>query len=92
MLVYVDDILVTRNNNSLIYNFIGWLNKTFTLKDLGYLSFFLGVKVQRTKEGLHLSQTGYPFNNIFFYRSTIGALQYLTITRHEISFIVIKLS
>ncbi|XP_048323521.1 secreted RxLR effector protein 161-like [Ziziphus jujuba] len=32
------------------------------------------------------------FKNVFMYRSTIGALQYLTITRPELTFIVNKLS
>jgi hypothetical protein len=31
----------------------------FSLKDLGPLRYFLGIEVQRTSDGLHLSQTMY---------------------------------
>ena len=124
VLVYVDDILITGNNKFLIDSFISRLSSTFALKDLGSLSYFLGIEVFRTKSGMHLSQAGYindllkrtnmqhcksspspasssiqlgsdigsSFSDTYLYRSTIGALQYVTITRPELSFIVNKLS
>ncbi|XP_015867116.2 uncharacterized mitochondrial protein AtMg00810-like [Ziziphus jujuba] len=46
-----------------------------------------------TSTSAHLGASiGSPLSDVFLYRSTIGMLQYLTITRPEISFIVNKLS
>lgn len=47
MLVYLDDIIITRNNNKGIEEVIRRLNETFTLKDLGNLNYFLGIQVIR---------------------------------------------
>jgi hypothetical protein len=59
MLVYVDDIIVTGNDSNCIGLLISQLQQEFPLKDLGYLSFFLGIQVTCTAEGLHLSQSKY---------------------------------
>ena len=45
LLVYVDDIILTGNNADLISQFVACLAKRFSLKDLGNLSYFLGVEV-----------------------------------------------
>lgn len=42
-LIYVDDILITGNDNQFIQQLICKFNTTFTLKDLSELSFFLGI-------------------------------------------------
>lgn len=56
VLVYVDDIIVTGNSPLLIQQFITSLNKLFALKDLGGLSYFLGIEVARNADSLHLCQ------------------------------------
>jgi hypothetical protein len=57
MLVYVDDIIATSNKLSVILSLIVKLQQQFPLKDLGDLGFFLGVKVTRSTDAFHLSQS-----------------------------------
>lgn len=57
MLVYVDDILITGTHYNVIHNIITQLQLEFPLKDLGVLSFFLGIQVTRDAFGLHVCQT-----------------------------------
>lgn len=60
ILVYVDDIIITGDNLSLIENLTSKLNDEFALKQLGNLEYFLGIEVQRLHDGsLLLSQTKY---------------------------------
>lgn len=54
MLVYVDDIILTGNNNDRFKLFIDQLSTRFSLKDLGNLSYFLGMEALRTSKGLLL--------------------------------------
>ncbi|XP_062103516.1 uncharacterized mitochondrial protein AtMg00810-like [Humulus lupulus] len=59
VLIYVDDIIVTGNNREEIHKFICMLNKEFTLKDLGSLHYFLGIKVFTHSTGMYLTQGKY---------------------------------
>ncbi|CAA7024026.1 unnamed protein product [Microthlaspi erraticum] len=59
LLVYVDDIVVTGNDPAAIEATIKNLATRFSLKDMGALSYFLGIEVIRTKQGLHLNQRKY---------------------------------
>ena len=59
LLVYVDDILVISCNPCIIQQLISQLNRSFTLKDLGEIDFFLGMQVKDTTEGLPFSETKY---------------------------------
>lgn len=54
VLVYVDNMVITGNNNILIDRFIETISSRFSLKDLGELSYFLGIKANWTSKGLHL--------------------------------------
>ncbi|OMO63086.1 Integrase, catalytic core [Corchorus capsularis] len=58
-LVYVDDLIVTGNNQHVVDQFLAQLSHRFSLKDLGNLNFFLGVEVISTASGLFLSQHKY---------------------------------
>jgi len=59
VLIYVDDILVIGSDALAISTLIHHLQSIFHVKDLGSLSYFLGVEVDRSFEGLHLRQTKY---------------------------------
>ncbi|XP_021995714.1 uncharacterized mitochondrial protein AtMg00810-like [Helianthus annuus] len=59
LLVYVDDIILTGNNEKEINNVKTLLKSEFLIKDLGLLKFFLGIEVIRTHEGIVLSQRKY---------------------------------
>lgn len=123
LLVYVDDILLTGSNKTVIESLIRVLHQQFSLKDLGNLNHFLGIQVSHLPTGgFHLSQKKYiqdllfrsnmanskgahtlmttgsrlsalddqPFQDVHLYRSIVGTLQYITITRPEIAFSVNK--
>ena len=124
LLVYVDDIILTGSDLSLIDKLIKDLHTSFALKDLGDLHYFLGIEVFRDATGLYLTQSkcitdllaknhminckpcstpastnvhlscsiGEPLKDVTAYRSAIGGLQYLTMTRPDIAYIVNKLS
>ena len=124
LLVYVDDLVITGNNSTLVRTFIQQLGDMFSLKDMGPLHFFLGVEVIPTKAGLFLTQHKYirellansnmsgakdistPMStsqtlqlidgtaavDSTEFRRVIGSLQYLSLTRPDISFAVNKLS
>ena len=59
MLIYVDDIVITRNNDSLIQQLIGVLRLEFAIKDLGRFHYFLGMEVQYLNTCIDLSQRKY---------------------------------
>ena len=59
VLVYVDDILVTGSSSTQISSLIAKLDSVFALRDLGQLSFFLGIEVSYNEGSMNLSQTKY---------------------------------
>ncbi|KAH9696661.1 retrovirus-related pol polyprotein from transposon RE2 [Citrus sinensis] len=128
VLIYVDDILVTGPSSAELEHFIATLSSTFALKDLGILSYFLGVEVLYDEDCIFLSQRkyiidllakvdminckgidtplstglklqksvqgqlGHYLEDPTYYRSIVGSMQYLVLTRPEIAFAVNKLS
>ena len=58
-LVYVDDLLITGSDPKVVVAIIRQLDATFSTKDLGLLSFFCGVEVLPTRDGILLSQHKY---------------------------------
>ena len=59
LLVYVDDLIITCSEPSLVDTIIRKLDSKFSTKDLGVLYFFYGVEVLATPTGLLLSQQKY---------------------------------
>jgi hypothetical protein len=59
LLLYVDDIVLTASSTHLLRKVILALQREFAMKDLGELHHFLGMQVQRTADGMVLSQRQY---------------------------------
>ena len=61
LLLYVDDMVITGSNSSMVQTLITRLTKEFSMKDLGDLHYFLDVEVQANEKGLF-------FTTCFFLR------------------------
>ncbi|KAJ9565416.1 hypothetical protein OSB04_001382 [Centaurea solstitialis] len=59
VLVYVDDLIITGDDEREIHQTRANLSVRFQMKELGELKHFLGLEVDRTKEGLFLCQQKY---------------------------------
>ncbi|KAK4368107.1 hypothetical protein RND71_011899 [Anisodus tanguticus] len=59
ILLYVDDIILTASSDALRQSIMTMLSYEFAIKDLGPLSYFLGIAVKRHSDGLFLSQRKY---------------------------------
>jgi hypothetical protein len=55
VLIYVDDILVSSNSPSAISSLISRLQREFAVKDLGALSYFLGIQATQLPHALYLT-------------------------------------
>ncbi|RVW86582.1 Retrovirus-related Pol polyprotein from transposon RE2 [Vitis vinifera] len=58
-LVYVDDLIITGDDEHLVNRYIHLLANRFFLKDLGKLSYFLRVEIVPNSQGFLLSQCRY---------------------------------
>ena len=59
LLVYVDDIIITGIDYGLITKLQQLLHATFHMKDLGQLTYFLGLEVHYRSHGLFVNQHNY---------------------------------
>jgi hypothetical protein len=59
ILLYVDDIILITSSHDLRKSIMALLASEFAMKDLGPLSYFLGIAVTRHDGGLFLSQSTY---------------------------------
>ena len=50
--IYVDDIIITATDTSMIKELQGSLHQSFHMKDLGPLTYFLGLEVHQSEKGL----------------------------------------
>nr|GEZ32153.1 hypothetical protein [Tanacetum cinerariifolium] len=76
--VYVDGIISGSTKKSLCDEFEASMHKRFQMSSMGELTFFLGLQVKQSKEGIFISQD----------KSMIGSLMYLTASRPDIMFAV----
>ncbi|KAL5577658.1 hypothetical protein UlMin_019357 [Ulmus minor] len=59
LLVYVDDIIITGDNEIERERLKECLTKEFDIKELGRLKYFLGIEVAHSQEGIFISQQKY---------------------------------
>ena len=61
LVLYVDDILLIGNDIEFLDSIKGYLNKSFSMKDLGEAAYILGIKINRDRSRrlIGLSQSTY---------------------------------
>lgn len=57
--VYVDDLVITRSSTTDINIFKSQMQELFEMSDLGLLSYYLGIEVVQSSEGISLCQSSY---------------------------------
>ena len=59
LLLYVDDMILTGNNETLLKTLIEKLSTVFRMKDMGSIHYFLGIQVHQCDNGQFLNQSKY---------------------------------
>uniref|UniRef100_A0A803KSV8 Reverse transcriptase Ty1/copia-type domain-containing protein n=1 Tax=Chenopodium quinoa TaxID=63459 RepID=A0A803KSV8_CHEQI len=59
LIIYVDDMIITGNDEEEISDLKRKLFQEFEMKDLGNLKYFLGIEVLRSKQGIFIHQRKY---------------------------------
>lgn len=59
LLVYVDDIIITRTKEDMVEMIIDKIGKEFSIRRLGQLKFFWGIQVYRLENSIWLHQQQY---------------------------------
>ena len=59
LLLYVDDMIITGDDLSGIQELKDFLGQQFEMKDLGHLSYFLGLEITHSTDGLYINQAMY---------------------------------
>ena len=62
VLIYVDDMIITGNDDNAIAVLKRYLHTKFRIKDLGQLRYFLGVEVARSIDGFSISERKYTLD------------------------------
>jgi hypothetical protein len=62
LFLYVDDLILTSSDPKVLNHVKTSLKKKFEMTELGYLHYFLGLQVLKTKEGIFLSLSNYACN------------------------------
>ncbi|XP_068663015.1 uncharacterized mitochondrial protein AtMg00810-like [Aristolochia californica] len=97
LLLYVDDIIITGNNSSLLDSFASKLHSEFVTKDLGSLCYFLDLEATPTADGLFLSRLKYVRDilaraQLLDNKPVHTPMAYLTITHPDIAHAVNSVS
>jgi hypothetical protein len=62
MLVYVDDIIIAGSTSVVVDRLVHSLSKSFPIKDMGKLDYFLGLEAAYTSGGMTLTQRKYALD------------------------------
>jgi hypothetical protein len=71
-LIYVDDIIIISLSPAATDRLLGQLQDDFAVKDLGLLSYFLGIEVRHHPNGLTLTQRKY-IHDILLHTNMLSA-------------------
>jgi hypothetical protein len=70
IIIYVDDLIITGDNDADIFDLKKLLKQKFEMKDLGELHYFLGIEVIQSLKGIWLLQKQYALNKLSEYGMT----------------------
>jgi len=70
IVIYVDDLIITRDSDVDIFDLKKLLKQKFKMKDLGELRYFLGIEVIQSPKGIWLLQRQYALNKLSEYGMT----------------------
>lgn len=70
LLLYVDDMIISGNDEIGITELKNHLLSTFKMKDLGHLTYFLGLEISRSDAGIRINQCKYAVYLLSFARLT----------------------
>jgi hypothetical protein len=59
LIIYIDDMIITRDDTKEISRLQEQLSAEFEMKNLGGLKYFMGIEVARSRRGIFLSQKKY---------------------------------
>eukprot|EP00253_Pinus_taeda_P018932 PITA_18932 len=59
VVLYVDDVIFTSNDDQLIKNFKSVMKEEFEMTDMGFLRYFLRIEVDQNEKGIFISQARY---------------------------------
>eukprot|EP00253_Pinus_taeda_P031676 PITA_31676 len=59
VVLYVDDVIFTGNDDHLIENFKTVMKEEFEMTDMGLLRYFLGIEVDQNENGIFITQAKY---------------------------------
>lgn len=62
VIVYVDDIIISSNNDTKVDLLKSQLKSFFKLRDLGPIKYFLGLEIARSTDGIHICQRKYALD------------------------------
>jgi hypothetical protein len=70
IIIYVDDLIITKDSDADIFDLKKLLKQKFEMKDLGKLHYFFGIEVIQSPKRMWLLQRQYALNKLSEYGMT----------------------